>query len=103
MLCAARRRAPRPSRSTGRGELSRALLGLREAPPADKGRILVIDDEARILEFVARGLRLEGFEVDAVGDPHQGLRAALERHYDLVILDLLMPGLPGISVLDRIV
>jgi two-component system response regulator QseB len=79
------------------------LLGLREAPPADKGRILVIDDEARILEFVARGLRLEGFEVDAVSDPHQGLRAALERHYDLVILDLLMPELPGITVLDRIV
>lgn len=36
-------------------------------------------------------------------DPHEGLRAALERHYDVVILDLLMPGLPGITVLDRIV
>jgi len=83
--------------------LSRASFGPREAPPAEKGRILVIDDEERILEFVGRGLRLEGYEVDTVADPHEGLRAALERNYDLVILDLLMPGLPGITVLDRIV
>ena len=40
------------------------------------GRILIIDDEDRILQFVARGLRTEGYEVDVCADPHAGLEAA---------------------------
>jgi len=67
-----------------------------------KGRILVIDDEERILDFVARGLRCEGYEVDVADDSREGMEAALAQRYDLVILDLLMPGLPGIAVLDAI-
>jgi DNA-binding response OmpR family regulator len=67
-----------------------------------KGRILVIDDEDRILDFVARGLRGEGYEVDVADEATEGLDAALGQRYDLVILDLLMPGLPGIAVLDTI-
>jgi DNA-binding response OmpR family regulator len=66
------------------------------------GRILVIDDEDRILDFVSRGLRCEGYEVDVADDAREGLESALAQRYDLVILDLLMPGLPGIAVLDRI-
>ena len=67
-----------------------------------EGRILVIDDEDRILDFVARGLRCEGYNVDVADQARQGLEAALTQRYDLVILDLLMPGLSGITVLDRI-
>ena len=74
---------------------------MREAEERPQ-RILVIDDEDRILDFIARGLRHEGYEVDVAADPKEGLNAALARHYELVILDLLMPGLPGITVLDRI-
>jgi DNA-binding response OmpR family regulator len=70
--------------------------------PRPKGRILVIDDEDRILDFVARGLRCEGYEVDAADEARAGLEAALAQRYDLVILDLLMPGLSGIAVLDSI-
>jgi DNA-binding response OmpR family regulator len=73
----------------------------RESPP--QGRILIIDDEDRILQFVARGLRGEGFEVDVAADPHKGLEAALAGGYDVVILDLLIPRLPGITILDRII
>jgi DNA-binding response OmpR family regulator len=65
-------------------------------------RILLIDDEERILNFVARGLRSEGLEVDVASDGRDGLQRALTSQYDLVILDLLMPGLDGMSVLRGI-
>src|SRR6266571_2026480 len=65
-------------------------------------RILVIDDEPRILGFVARGLRREGFSVDVADDGKSGLDRAVSDSYDLVILDLLMPGLDGVSVLRGI-
>jgi DNA-binding response OmpR family regulator len=71
-------------------------------PARTQGRILVIDDEDRILDFVARGLRCEGYDVDVADQAREGLEAALTQRYDLVILDLLMPGLSGITVLDRI-
>jgi len=67
------------------------------------GKILVVDDEQRILRFVVRGLRAEGFVVDSADNGADGLQKALEGGYDLVILDLLMPGLDGASVLDRLV
>lgn len=71
------------------------------APQLDQAlrRILVVDDEPRILDFVARGLRREGFVVDVAADGKEGLGRAVDGSYDLVILDLLMPGLDGLSVL----
>ncbi len=65
-------------------------------------RILVIDDEPRILNFVRRGLRGEGFSVDVTTEGGEGLRQAIAERYDLVILDLLMPGLDGTAVLRGI-
>src|SRR6266498_818651 len=66
------------------------------------GRILLIDDEQRILNFVRRGLEAEGMQVDPAADGDEGLRLALTRSYDLVILDLVMPGLDGTAVLERL-
>jgi two-component system, OmpR family, copper resistance phosphate regulon response regulator CusR len=66
------------------------------------GRLLVVDDEQRILDFVARGLRAEGYTVDVAPDGQTGLEAALTHPYDLVILDLLMPVVDGRLVLRRI-
>jgi DNA-binding response OmpR family regulator len=71
----------------------------RDSP---RGQILLIDDEQRILSFVGRGLRAEGYAVDTASEGMEGLRAAQEHHYDLVILDLLMPGLHGQAVLERL-
>ena len=79
-----------------------------EATPREAGtgygasRILVIDDERRILNFVARGLRAEGFFVDVADEGAEGLAVALSEPYDLIILDLLMPPIDGRVVLRRI-
>ena len=66
-------------------------------------RVLVIDDEPGILNFVSRGLRAEGYHVDLAADGDTGLSAALSQTYDLVILDLLLPGPSGIHLLREIV
>src|SRR5256714_2990111 len=65
-------------------------------------RILVIEDEPRILGFLARGLEAEGFTVHASRNGREGLKRARRDHYDLVLLDLLLPGLDGLSVLHAL-
>jgi DNA-binding response OmpR family regulator len=65
-------------------------------------RILLIDDEPGIRNFVSRGLREEGFTVDLAADGDAGLKAALGPPYDLIILDLLLPDFGGIDVLHRL-
>jgi DNA-binding response OmpR family regulator len=65
-------------------------------------RILVIEDEARIQAFLARGLEAEGYTVVAAGDGRKGLDLATGTHWDLVVLDLLLPGLNGLQVLREL-
>jgi two-component system, OmpR family, response regulator len=65
-------------------------------------RILVIEDEPRILAFLARGLEAEGFSVDGANDGQAGVRRAMHGTYDLVILDLLLPKLDGFAVLREL-
>jgi len=65
-------------------------------------RILVIEDEPRILGFLARGLEAEGFTVHASRNGREGLKRARRDEYDLVLLDLLLPGLDGLSVLHEL-
>src|SRR3954451_13948771 len=65
-------------------------------------RILVIEDESRIRSFLARALEAEGFTVDGADNGPDGLERALRGSYDLVILDLLLPRLDGLSVLREL-
>jgi two-component system copper resistance phosphate regulon response regulator CusR len=65
-------------------------------------QILVIEDEPRILAFLARGLEADGFRVDGAGNGLDGLKQALACPYDAVILDLLLPGVDGLSVLREL-
>jgi DNA-binding response OmpR family regulator len=65
-------------------------------------RILIVEDEARIRAFLARAFEAEGFGVDGVGDGEQGLSRALAGNYDLVILDLTLPGLSGLDALREL-
>jgi two-component system response regulator RegX3 len=62
------------------------------------GRILVVDDEAAIADTVSYALRKEGFDVDTIGDGLLALETARDLAYDLMILDLLLPGMPGLEV-----
>jgi DNA-binding response OmpR family regulator len=72
-------------------------------PPAAAGRrILVIEDEPEISDFVCRALAASGYQADVAGDGPAGLRLAAGRDYDLVILDLVMPGPDGRIVLSQL-
>jgi two-component system, OmpR family, response regulator RegX3 len=61
-------------------------------------RILVVEDEPAIAEAVSYALSDAGYEVDAVGDGDDAVEAARARPYDLMILDLLLPGMQGVDV-----
>jgi heavy metal response regulator len=65
-------------------------------------RILLVEDEEKVSSFVARGLSAERFAVDVASDGQCGLDLATTYHYDLVILDLMLPKLDGSAVLRRI-
>jgi DNA-binding response OmpR family regulator len=65
-------------------------------------RVLVTEDEPRILAFVARALEAEGFATDAARDGAEALEYALREHYDLVVLDLLLPRVDGLTVLREL-
>jgi len=65
-------------------------------------RILVVDDEHKIADFVQRGLAYEGYGVRVAHDGESGLAAALEWRPDLVILDIMLPGMDGLQVCRRL-
>ena len=65
-------------------------------------RVLVIDDDLSLVNTLRRGLSYDGFAVDAATSGEEGLASARERQPDLVILDVMMPGLDGLEVLRRL-
>lgn len=65
-------------------------------------RILIVEDEARIASFLAKGLRANGFAPTAVGDGISGLEHATSGEFDLVILDIGLPGMDGFTLLRRL-
>ena len=69
---------------------------------AEVMRILVVEDERKVAEFIARGLRDQRFAVDVSNDGQTGWEMANSCNYDLAILDLMLPGLGGLEILKRI-
>jgi DNA-binding response OmpR family regulator len=65
-------------------------------------RLLVIEDYAPLRESVARGLRDAGYAVDATGDGSEGLWYAENHPYDVILLDLMLPGIGGLEILKRL-
>lgn len=61
-------------------------------------RILLIEDERKIADFIRRGLVLEGYQVQVAYDGESGLDAAVEQRPDLIILDIMLPAIDGIEV-----
>ena len=65
-------------------------------------RVLVIEDEARIAQFIERGLIYEGYRVSVARDGQTGLMIARDNPPDLVVLDWMLPGLDGLEVCKRL-
>jgi len=65
-------------------------------------RILVVDDEADIRELLRYNLEMEGFAVDLVSDGEQALESLKRGRADLLLLDLMMPGLPGLELCKQL-
>ena len=65
-------------------------------------RILIVEDEARLARFVELELEHEGYAVDKAADGRAGLDMALAGEYDLILLDVMLPGLNGLEVLRRL-
>ncbi len=65
-------------------------------------RVLVVDDEPGVRRALERGLRAEGMQVVTASDGPSGLRAALTGSFDAVLLDIMLPGLSGYRVLERL-
>ena len=65
-------------------------------------KILIIEDEAKIARFVELELVHEGYEVDKAADGREGLDKALRGGFDLILLDVMLPGLNGLEVLRRL-
>lgn len=65
-------------------------------------RVLLIEDYAPLRKSVAKGLREAGFAVDATGDGKEGLWHAMGSEYDAIILDIMLPGMDGLSILKKL-
>lgn len=65
-------------------------------------RILVIEDYRPLRESLAKGLREAGYAVDCTGDGNEGLWYANENDYDVIVLDLMLPGCDGLSILKTL-
>ncbi|HAM51679.1 MAG TPA: DNA-binding response regulator [Nitrospiraceae bacterium] len=65
-------------------------------------RILLVEDETGVASFIKRGLEEENYTVDHVVDGEEGLSLALTNQYDVIILDIMLPGVNGIAICKQI-
>ena len=65
-------------------------------------RILVVEDDKKVASFIEKGLREEGYSVDATHDGTDGLLKALVHDYDLLLLDVMLPGKSGLEIVREV-
>lgn len=65
-------------------------------------RVLLIEDDRKIASFITKGFKEAGFVVDHESDGEAGLQLALDSTYDAAVVDIMLPGLDGLSVIDRL-
>jgi two-component system, OmpR family, response regulator BaeR len=87
-------RPPRRAESSGAAPLTPAPLPLEPGP----ARVLVVEDEPKLSALLADYLRAAGHEAECVGDGRDALQAWTERRHDLVLLDVMLPGLDGLAL-----
>ena len=73
-----------------------------DATQARDVRILVVEDDRKLVDVLRQGLKENGFAVDTAGDGNRGLELALETDYDAILLDLMLPGLDGLDLLKKL-
>ncbi len=81
-------------------DISGRFIDLVSAPPMST--ILIVEDEAEIAGYLRRGLTFEGYTVEIASDGRQALDMAREQPPDLVVLDLMLPGIDGLEVARRL-
>ena len=64
-------------------------------------RILILEDDTKIADFVSNGLKQAGFAVDMMGDGEEGLHFGLNNAYDAAVIDIMLPGCDGLSVIEQ--
>jgi DNA-binding response OmpR family regulator len=93
----------RGATDSDRPQAARALED--RAPGEDSialARVLLVEDEPGIVDFVKRGLEAEGFEVESALDGEEGERLALRGGFDAIVLDLMLPGRGGLEILASV-
>ncbi len=74
-----------------------------DLPPGERrARVLIVDDEPEAQELIAEALRMDGFTIQSVGDARSALLAVREERYDVILLDLGLPGIDGLELLRMI-
>ena len=67
----------------------------------ERVKVLLIEDEVKLARFVELELKYEGYEVTVINDGREGLELSLQEEFDLILLDLMLPGLNGIEICRR--
>lgn len=91
-----------PPRGLRRPVLSTAATAFVQNEERRSMRILLVEDDKTIATFVIKGLRQAGYAVDHASEGESGLHLGLTESYDLVILDLMLPKLDGLTLLNRL-
>jgi two-component system OmpR family response regulator len=65
-------------------------------------RVLIVEDDEQIASFITKGLQQAGFAVDHVSDGEEGLQMAELNPYDAMVIDIMLPGMDGFSVIERL-
>lgn len=83
-------------------EAANAAWGPHDSEGQKRLRALLVDDEPHIIEFLRMGFEYEGFDILVAGDGNEALRLALNEKPDVIILDVMLPGLSGLEVSRRL-
>ena len=78
------------------------IAAIRRAHGAADMRILVIEDDASVADYISKGLRESGFNVDQSGDGKDGLYRASAEKYDAIVVDRMLPGIDGLTIIKTL-
>ena len=81
---------------------NRPMKGTRSPMNEENEYILIVDDEQSITDFVSYSLMKEGFRVDVASNGEEALNMAMQHHYDLFVLDIMLPGMDGYELCRRL-